>query len=558
MKANIGISIDLEVGIESRFLITANSGAGKSYAIRKFLEESNGKVQQIVLDLEGEFASLREKFDFVVFGKDGDVPINLRYTEKYSIEILSLGVSAIIDLYELKHYERIAFVKRFLDSLINAPKELWKPVIVVVDEAHIFCPESSKAESADAVKDLCTRGRKRGYCAVLATQRLSKLNKDAAAECLNKLIGRTSLDIDMKRAADELGFNNKSDMLSLRDLEKGQFYAFGPAINNQVSKFKVQPVQTTHPKIGTRIINVPAPTEKIKKVLTQLSSLPAQAEKELHSLEDYKKEVHSLRVKLGQAQKQQPVIDSKQISKLKEENKSLNAKLNEYIRLSKERTKFYSQTITAVGRAIKLLSPYTEEFADKIEVTMPVVITTKPIEQKSFTKTEIYSPKRETKKIMNPDEIKIGKCERAILVVLAQRSGLNSNKSQLGILTGYSSKSGGFNNSLGKLRSLDWVRGYGNDIQITEEGLTNLGEYEPLPTGSELQEYWLTTLPKAESLILKALIENYPDTLNKHEIGEQTGYSSNSGGFNNALGKLRTLELIKGYGDISASENLFE
>src|ERR1035437_387827 len=217
MKINIGIGIDLEVGVESRFLITANSGAGKSYAIRKFLEETNGKIQQIVLDLEGEFASLREKYDFVVFGKDGDVPINMRYAAKYATEILSLGVSAIIDLYELKHYERITFVKNFIDSMINSPKELWHPVLVIVDESHIFCPESSKAESADAVKDLCTRGRKRGFCAVLATQRLSKLNKDAAAECLNKLIGRTSLDIDMKRAADELGFNNKQDMLSLRD-----------------------------------------------------------------------------------------------------------------------------------------------------------------------------------------------------------------------------------------------------------------------------------------------------------------------------------------------------
>lgn len=53
--------------------------------------------------------------------------------------------------------------------------------------------------------DLATRGRKRGYCLALATQCLSKLRKDAAVEMINKLIGRTGLDIDVKRAGDDLG-----------------------------------------------------------------------------------------------------------------------------------------------------------------------------------------------------------------------------------------------------------------------------------------------------------------------------------------------------------------
>ena len=33
--------------------------------------------------------------------------------------------------------------------------------------------------------------------------------------------------------------------------------------------------------------------------------------------------------------------------------------------------------------------------------------------------------------------------------------------------------------------------------------------------------------------------------------------ANSGGGFNNALGKLRTLELIKGYGNITANESLF-
>lgn len=107
--------------------------------------------------------------------------------------LLELGVSAIISIYEMKHYERIQFVKAFLDAMVNAPKTLWHPALVVIDEAHIFCPEKGSADSAGSVIDIMTRGRKRGFAGILATQRISKLSKDAAAEANNKLIGRAGL-----------------------------------------------------------------------------------------------------------------------------------------------------------------------------------------------------------------------------------------------------------------------------------------------------------------------------------------------------------------------------
>lgn len=252
-KINIGIDIDLNKLLDSRLLIQAGSGGGKSYCLRKIIEMIGNKFQQIIIDPEGEFVTLREKFDFALVGKDGDIPLSLKYAETLAHKLLETNLSAIIDLYELKHHERILFVKRFLDAIVNAPKELWHPCFVHVDEAHIFCPESTKSESASAVIDLCTRGRKRGYAAVLATQRLSKLAKDAAAECMNKMIGSTGLDIDRKRAGEELGMTKKEDILKLRELKPGEFFTFGPAINNEVTKFKVLPVITTHLQSGKRM-----------------------------------------------------------------------------------------------------------------------------------------------------------------------------------------------------------------------------------------------------------------------------------------------------------------
>lgn len=162
-----GLTCDLAKLTDSRLLIQANSGGGKSWCLRRLLEQTHGQIQHLVIDPEGEFASLRERFDYVHAAKAGaDTAADPRSAGLLAERLLELGVSAILDIYELKAHDRIRFVRAFLEALVNAPKALWHPALVVVDEAHVFCPQQGEAESAGAVIDLATRGRKRGYCAV--------------------------------------------------------------------------------------------------------------------------------------------------------------------------------------------------------------------------------------------------------------------------------------------------------------------------------------------------------------------------------------------------------
>jgi hypothetical protein len=58
-------------------------------------------------------------------------------------------------------------------------------------------------------------------------------------------------------------------------------------------------------------------------------------------------------------------------------------------------------------------------------------------------------------------------------------------------------------------------------------------------------------------LILETLTQVYPDALTREEVAVKAGYEANGGGFNNALGRLRTLELVEGRGEIRARDNLF-
>ena len=102
-----GPTVNLPVMIDTRTLICANSGGGKSYLVRKILEETAGKIPSIVLDIEGEFKTIREKFDFLLIGPMGDVELNPKAAHLLPRKLLELGISTIIDISDLKRHERV-------------------------------------------------------------------------------------------------------------------------------------------------------------------------------------------------------------------------------------------------------------------------------------------------------------------------------------------------------------------------------------------------------------------------------------------------------------------
>jgi hypothetical protein len=152
---------------------------------------------------------------------------------------------------------------------------------------------------------------------------------------------------------------------------------------------------------------------------------------------------------------------------------------------------------------------------------------------------------------------KLAAGERRILTALAQYP-QGRSKVQVAVLTGYAATGGGFNNYLGALRSRGLIEGDGDKLRMTNGGIQALGFWEQLPAGADLVDYWRNRLGKAERLILETLTHAYPAGLTKEEVASRSGYEANGGGFNNALGRLRTLELVQGRGELRASDNLFD
>jgi hypothetical protein len=143
--------------------------------------------------------------------------------------------------------------------------------------------------------------------------------------------------------------------------------------------------------------------------------------------------------------------------------------------------------------------------------------------------------------------------ERKILVALAQ-SGGRATKRKIAVFAGYAVSGGGFNNALSACRSKGWIEGSA-ELVLLEAGETALGSWEPLPTGRDALAHWIRTEGKCEAAILTALDEHGPE-LGKEKLAAVAGYVADGGGFNNALSRLRTLELIEGSATITLSEEL--
>lgn len=297
------ISIDTDKLVESRLLITATSGQGKSWALRRILEQTHGHVQHIVIDPEGEFFTLREIFDYVLaragHESERDCPADVRSAELLARRLLELGVSAVLDIYDLKPAQRAMFVKLFLESVMEAPRSVWHPVLIVIDEVHLFAPQSGESESGQALAHLMSAGRKRGFAGIVATQRLSKVHKDVAAMCLNNLIGGFTLDVDVKRATDSLGFVGRDAEATIRELRPGNFFIQGPAFTREVKQVKIGQVQTTHPKAGQRAPLPAIPRSTIKSVLGKLADLPAEIDRKLKTEGDLRAEVKRLEAEIS-------------------------------------------------------------------------------------------------------------------------------------------------------------------------------------------------------------------------------------------------------------------
>lgn len=546
------IHLDILTLLRTRLLIQANSGGGKSFLLRRIAEQLYGKIPVHIIDPEGEFATLREKYGYVLIGEGGDAAADIRSAGLVAQRLLELRVPAVIDLYEAfrsKPQDRRTWVRKYLEALVDAPKSLWKPLVVIVDEAHKFVPQETPRAGnrveqeniigcKEAMIALSTVGRKRQFCAVWATQRLAKVDKDASAELLNRLIGPTFEDVDIDRAADMLSVSRDERQefkKNLRVLEPGHFYAIGRAIAKEKVLIEIGPVMTTHPELGTSGMSateIPPPPETIRRLLPKLADLPKEAEDKAKTVDELKTKIQQLERELKTRPTEPVAVLEKRVeipfvpkyvldavSKMSGAFKTLDDAL------TRARTEEVTEAPRSSPPPIKVKWPTREQVKESVKTPVPA-----PINGNSNGDSTLTNP------------------EQKILNAIAWMNSIGIDEPQqepVGFLAGYSIKGNAYKNPRGHLSAMGLIAyGARGAIRLTDAGRMQASAPDFPLTPRELQDRVLDKLRGPEGRILKVLIDIYPETATNDELAAATNYSAKGNAYKNPRGRLSGFGLI--------------
>jgi len=293
---NNNVEIDEKRLVTERTFICSMTRYGKSYCLRKIAEESFVKVGIIIIDPEGEYTSLREKFPFLIIGKD--IPLNPDTAEFIAETVLKENLSIIIDSSTADTIDEQEFVKRFIDKFMDLELIKKKSYLFMIEEADEFAPEKGvyKSGSLRSVINLAKKGAKRGLGLILASQRPAMISKFVLSQCANQIIGHTEWSGDRKVLQQYLRI--ESEVINkIAEVKAGEFYFKGNFIEKP-QILKINQVETTH--LGGTPTLSPPTTKELKNIISKLSeSLPKIVEEKLKpSIPDTKIMEKKLREKI--------------------------------------------------------------------------------------------------------------------------------------------------------------------------------------------------------------------------------------------------------------------
>lgn len=559
------VKLDLPVLLRTHLQIQGASGSGKSWLVRLLAEQLFGKVPVIIIDQEGEYATLREKFDYVLVGKGGEAAASTASASLLAHRLLELQASAVVDLYDLDIPTRKIWVKNFFEGVMSAPKKHWRPTVFIVDEAHDFIPEKMESACAGILASAISKGRKRGFAFVCATQRLSKINKDVASELQNVLIGKTWLDIDRDRAISALGINGTTLKNAFNEevkrLAQGQFFAQGAAISMDRLLLTSGPVQTSHPdssRIGAKKAWLtPPPTPKaVAALLGKLEDLPKEAADEAKTVSELNKAVVQLKRDLKIARAGAPAVlpqraadSSKPLERLQEAQKSTKLDLERVKADAAQLRKLLKTNLATMAKASAILLDSAKVLVPEGPVVKDVPLVHTPQVRNAVPISYPISRIKVSKSISESEAEQggINNKQRHILRALAEFLAIGRTavpRNWVAARSGASHRSSAYANNVSNLRSRGLIEYTGDGIQLTDSGQTAAPVVDIPLTTQAMKQSCMAMLVNKQQSILEYLHEIYPDSADRSTVAQNSGASELSSAYANNVSALKSAGMI--------------
>lgn len=513
------VSVDLSTLLTTRLIVTGDSRTGKSRMMRQLFEQTYGRLPHFIIDPESDYASLREKFGYLLVGRGGELAADVATAGTLAKRLFGLRASAIFDLSDMRPLAQREYVAAFMIALMEVHQTEGHPTLVVVDEAHRFASESGREVSHDPLWDISSRGGKRGFCLVAVTPRLSEFSKSVAGGLQNRLIFRTTLDVDVDRAGKSLGFRKATDRDVLLKLPKGQCFAYGPAIRDSEQVFRVHGVErteTTHFDVtkGVRPAAPPAPAQ-IRELVAELRDVALAAQEERSELDRLRAKVAQLEQQLEHQVASRPTIDEAELQRRIE-----SAVAEERAALAESYRSQLQAVLDHAAETLAAASADVRKGAERI-VTAPILTPVRAVDVRPdaspsrnvMPRATPSSPShnvtpRATAVAATNGSVNLKRGERRMMEVLAVRAADVTSRAQLGLLSGFTPSGGTFKNYVRTLLAAALIEADGDGYRITAKGRALVGTVPPL-TDADVWAMWANAFKAGERVMMEALRAAY-------------------------------------------------
>lgn len=544
-SGNTDIAVDLDRLVGSHMAIVANAGGGKSGAIRRLLETTHGHIQHIVLDIEDEFYTMRQSYDYVIAGGEGgDVPARPENAAALATAALTHGFSMIVQMNDLGSDGAADFVDRFLSAMLSAPQELWHPVLVVIDETQRFDPAS--------IRMLTERGRKRGFTAVLASQRLPKIDANIRGDINNWIMGRVGQSLDRRIMADQLGFSAREATEHLQRIQPRHFWAFGPALAEEPVLFRVGDVETTMVKPGQGKVATPPPPEAMRSILAGLAvSEPDECEVDRPHIEpkqaEWGGEVKRLREQVEQLRGErdewtvEQAYGQQQLEALANENKALRDIIGRaHADIARIRPALEDTQIPAQGGG----GPQREQGQHGAESSGSGSPAAVPVER-APAKPQRASGRGAGQGVAAGETANLTNGARKLVETMARHHPRSLPMQQIARLAGVSMASSQWRVNERSFEDTGLAEpAPGNQWRLSAAGIAHFGVQAQPDDPSAIRAFWLAAFPPSTAEMLRVVLDAKGHSLSRETIADEAGVSRTSSGLSGGLRELKLNGLI--------------
>jgi hypothetical protein len=174
--------------LTGRGFVTGKSGSGKSNTASVIAEQLlNNNYNLLVIDPEGEYYGLKEKYEILHVGNDDlcDVQVTPDHAGQIAEIALERNMPVILDVSDyLDADEAKELIANTVRELFQKEKDARKPFLLMIEEMQEYLPQQGgNDELAELLERVAKRGRKRGLGMLGMSQRPSSVDKDFITQC---------------------------------------------------------------------------------------------------------------------------------------------------------------------------------------------------------------------------------------------------------------------------------------------------------------------------------------------------------------------------------------